>query len=323
MQNVLEVAPWRQFLAPSQSGYHASHRGLQARLQGVRRVPDLIAGVPHAITTGAVPVQRILGRNAGPMTGPGTNSYVIGERRLAVLDPGPLDELHLESLLLCARGRPIDWIFVTHTHGDHSPGTAPLQRATGAQVVGLLPPAGSGQDPSFAPARGFMDGERIDCGEFTMRLVHTPGHVSNHLCFLLEEDGLLFTGDHILEGTTPVILPPYGSMRDYLHSLEALKSLPLQALAPAHGRVMTQPLQIIETLLRHRLRREQKILRALASQDAALPLEALARQVYDDVPVHLLPLACKTLLAHLLKLQEDGRAMCAVQGWSGAGQHEH
>lgn len=283
---------------------------------------ELIAGVAHAVTIGAVPVQRILGRNAGPMTGPGTNSYVIGSQRLAVLDPGPVDELHLQALLRFADGRPIDWIFVTHTHGDHSPGTAPLQRATGAQVVGLLPPAGSGQDPNFTPARVFQDGERIDCGEFTMRLVHTPGHVSNHLCFLLEEEGLLFTGDHILEGTTPVILPPDGSMRDYLQSLEALKSLPMQALAPAHGRVMTQPLQVIETLLRHRWRREQKILRALAAQNAAQPLEALALRVYDDIPAPLLPLACKTLLAHLLKLQEDGRARCTVQGWSGAARHE-
>lgn len=286
-------------------------------------MPDLIAGVPQDVTIGAVPVQRVLGRNAGPMTGPGTNSYVIGEQRLAVLDPGPLDDLHLEALLRCAAGRPIDWIFVTHTHGDHSPGTAPLQRATGAQVVGLLPPAGSGQDPSFAPARLFRGDEHIDCGEFTMRLVHTPGHVSNHLCFLLEDDGLLFTGDHILEGTTPVILPPHGSMRDYLHSLEALKRLPLQALAPAHGRVMMQPLQVIDTLLRHRLRREQKVLRVLAAQDTALSLEALALQVYDDVPVQLLPLACRTLLAHLLKLEEDGRAICAVQGWSAAVPHEH
>lgn len=285
-------------------------------------MPEMIAGLPHVAGTGAAPVHCILGRNAGPMTGPGTNTYVIGDRRLAVLDPGPVDDQHLEAVLRFANGRPIDWIFVTHTHGDHSPGAAPLQRATGARLVGLLPPAGSGQDPTFTPARQFLDGERIDCGEFTMRLVHTPGHVSNHLCFLLEEDGLLFTGDHILEGTTPVILPPHGSMRHYLQSLEALKSLPLQALAPAHGRVMKQPLQVIDTLLRHRLRREQKVLRVLAEQAVALPLEALALQVYDDVPAPLLPLACKTLLAHLLKLQEDGRAHCELQAWSGVRQHE-
>jgi len=286
-------------------------------------VSELIPGMPFDASNAAVPVQCILGRNAGPMTGPGTNTYLIGTARLAVLDPGPVDPLHLEAILRCAAGRPIDWIFVTHTHGDHSPGTAPLQQATGAQVIGLAPPAGSGQDPSFTPSRQYRDGEHIDCGEFAIRLVHTPGHVSNHVCFLLEEDGLLFTGDHILDGATPVILPPDGSMRQYLQSLEALKGLPLRALAPAHGRVMAQPLQVIETLIRHRLRREQKVLRVLSAQTAALPLEVLAPQIYDDVPATVLPWACKTLLAHLLKLQEEGRASLTAAGWSGALSNEH
>jgi len=285
-------------------------------------VSELIAGRPFDASTGIVPVQCILGRNAGPMTGPGTNTYVIGSARLAVLDPGPVDKVHLEAILRCASGRPIDWIFVTHTHGDHSPGTAPLQQATGAQVIGLAPPAGSGQDPSFVASRLYQDGERIDCSEFVMRLVHTPGHVSNHLCFLLEEDGLLFTGDHILDGATPVIVPPDGSMRQYLQALEALKVLPLRALAPAHGRVMKQPLQVIDTLIRHRLRREQKVLRVLAALPVALPLDLLALQVYEDVPAHLLPWACKTLLAHLEKLQEEGRAHLTIAGWSGALNNE-
>lgn len=265
---------------------------------------------------GTVPVQCILARNAGPATGPGTNTYVIGSRRLGVLDPGPVDAMHLEAILRCADGRPIDRIFVTHTHGDHSPGTLALQRRTGAEVIGLAPPAGSGQDPDFAPTRQYHDGERINCGEFSIRLVHTPGHVSNHLCFLLEEDGLLFTGDHILEGTTPVILPPDGSMRQYLQALEALKSLPLQALAPGHGRCMNAPVQVIDTLLRHRRRREQKVLRVLSGQRCPQPLEALLGQIYDDVPVHLHPLASRTLLAHLLKLQEDGCAWPGAGGWS-------
>jgi glyoxylase-like metal-dependent hydrolase (beta-lactamase superfamily II) len=247
-------------------------------------------------------VQRLLARNAGPMTGPGTNTYVIGSRRLAVLDPGPRDALHLQAILDLAGGRPVDWIFVTHTHGDHSPGTAPLQAQTGAQVIGLPPPPGSGQDPSFQATRLFHDAERIDCGEFSMRLIHTPGHVSNHLCFLLEQDGLLFTGDHILDGMTPVIAPPDGCMRLYLQALEGLKALPLRALAPAHGQLMHQPLQVIETLLRHRARRESK---------------ALADQVYDDIAPALLPLACRTLLAHLLKLEAEGRARQSNGLWTG------
>ncbi len=277
----------------------------------------MMAGVPETVGIGSVPVQRLLARNAGPMTGPGTNTYVIGSRRLAVLDPGPRDPLHLQAILDLAGGRPVDWIFVTHTHGDHSPGTAPLQEQTGAQVIGLPPPPGSGQDPSFQATRLFHDAERIDCGEFSMRLIHTPGHVSNHLCFLLEQDGLLFTGDHILDGMTPVIAPPDGCMRLYLQALEGLKALPLRALAPAHGQLMHQPLQVIETLLRHRARRESKLLAALAQQSRPLSLQALADQVYDDIAPALLPLACRTLLAHLLKLEAEGRARQANGLWTG------
>ena len=277
----------------------------------------MIAGVPETVGIGSVPVQRLLARNAGPMTGPGTNTYVIGTRRLAVLDPGPRDPLHLQAILDLAGGRPVDWIFVTHTHGDHSPGTAPLQAQTGAQVIGLPPPPGSGQDPSFQATRLFHDAERIDCGEFSMRLIHTPGHVSNHLCFLLEQDGLLFTGDHILDGMTPVIAPPDGCMRLYLQALEGLKALPLRALAPAHGQLMHQPLQVIETLLRHRARRESKLLAALAQQSRPLSLQALADQVYDDIAPALLPLACRTLLAHLLKLEAEGRARQSNGLWTG------
>jgi len=276
----------------------------------------MIAGMPFALDADFVPIHRILGRNAGPMTGPGTNTYLIGSRHLAVLDPGPADSAHLYSILACAAGRPVDWIFVTHTHGDHSPGTAQLQQMTGAQVIGLAPPPGSGQDPSFLPDRLFQDGERIHCDEFVMRLVHTPGHVSNHLCFLLEEEGMLFTGDHILEGTTPVILPPDGNMRQYLDSLHSLKSLPLRALAPAHGRVMNEPEKVIETLIRHRLSREQKVLRVLREQDSSIALEALAPLVYDDIPVHLLPWAQRTLLAHLIKLHEEGRAQQYADLWA-------
>lgn len=277
----------------------------------------MIAGMPEAVGIGSVPVQRLLARNAGPMTGPGTNTYVIGTRRLAVLDPGPVDPQHLQAILDLAGERPIDWIFVTHTHGDHSPGSAPLQARTGAQVIGLPPPPGSGQDPTFRAARHFHDGERIDCGEFSMRLLRTPGHVSNHLCFLLEQDALLFTGDHILDGMTPVIAPPDGCMRQYLQALEGLKALPLRALAPAHGRVMHEPLQVIETLLRHRARRESKLLSVLAAQSRPLSLQTLAGLVYDDIAPALLPLACRTLLAHLLKLEAEGRARQAEALWSG------
>tara|TARA_R100001015_G_C4614678_1_gene170571 strand:+ start:408 stop:1283 length:876 start_codon:yes stop_codon:yes gene_type:complete len=271
-----------------------------------------IAGQPVPVGTGKVSVQRVLCANASMMTGPGTNTYVLGDRDMAVVDPGPALPDHTDAIMQALADRPLKWIFVTHTHGDHSPGTSALQALTGACVIGMAPPPGAlYQDASFAPDRLYQDGERIICDGFTMQLIRTPGHVSNHICFLLEEDGLLFTGDHILQGTTPVILPPDGDMGDYLASLEQLRGLPLQALAPGHGEIMREPAQVINTLVRHRLRREQKIVNALQNLGPAT-LDTLVLQAYDDVAEHLLPWAKKTLLAHLIKLLRDGRA--AVDG---------
>lgn len=289
-----------------------------AQAAGVGVQADFIVGQPVDVGCGGIAVQRILGRNAGPMTGPGTNTYLIGTQRLAIVDPGPADPLHIDTLLALIDGRPVEGIFVTHTHGDHSPGTALLQAQLGTQIIGLAPPQDSGQDPSFRPTRRYGDGERIQCSEFSMALLHTPGHVSNHLCFLLEAQQMLFTGDHILEGTTPVILPPDGNMRDYLDSLERLQRLPLRYLAPAHGRVMDNPAQVIETLRRHRLRRERKTLSVMRQHSRTFgssSLQELVVGVYDDVPSHLLPMAARTLLAHLIKLAEDGAVVCEDERW--------
>lgn len=266
-----------------------------------------IAGIPVDVSTGQVKVLRLLCPNASVMTGPGTNTYLIGERELAMIDPGPALPPHTDAIIKALNGRPLNWIFVTHTHGDHSPGTMALQALTGAQLVGLAPPAGASyQDHSFVPDRLYRDGESIQCDGFSVRLIHTPGHVSNHLCYLLEEDALLFTGDHILQGTTPVILPPDGDMSDYMQSLEQLKVMPLKALAPGHGEIMTEPVQMIDTLIRHRQRREQKVMSSMMTLQSCT-LNELVTLAYDDVPAHLIPWAKKTLLAHLYKLQREGR----------------
>lgn len=277
------------------------------------------AGVPVDISTGKIKVHRLLCPNAGVMTGPGTNTYLIGEHNLAVIDPGPALPAHLDAIVKALAGRPLKWIFVTHTHGDHSPGTGALKALTGAQVIGLSPPEGASyQDDSFVPDDIFQHGETIQCDGFSVRLIHTPGHVSNHLCFLLEEDALLFTGDHILQGTTPVILPPDGDMSDYMRSLEQLKQIPLSALAPGHGEIMTEPQLMIDTLIRHRSRREQKVLSSLATLQPCT-LDELVLLVYDDVAEHLIPWAKKTLLAHLYKLQREDRVSAGsaeTQLWS-------
>lgn len=272
------------------------------------------AGAQSPLNTGLVPVSRILGRNPGPMTGPGTNSYLIGSDTLCLLDPGPRDAAQLESFMTAIGDRHLAYILVTHTHGDHSPGAQQLQAATGAELVGMPAPAAAGHDRSFHPGRVWRHNDRIDCGEYSVRLIHTPGHVSNHICYLLEEEQLLFTGDHVLQGTTSVILPPDGDMTAYLDSLRHLQELPLRAFAPGHGMVMTEPQLELSKLIAHRLGREEKVVAGLRALGACT-IDRLVLTVYDDVASHLLPWAKKTLLAHLLKLQDDGRAHCERDEW--------
>lgn len=272
------------------------------------------AGVAIPIKTETVPVRRLLGRNPGQMTGPGTNSYLIGEKRLSLLDPGPVDVAQLQSFLHAIGEATLENILVTHTHGDHSPGALALQEATGARLVGLKAPEVAGHDRTFVPDKLFSDEEIIDCGEYTVQLIATPGHVSNHICFLLCEEQLLFTGDHVLQGTTSVILPPDGDMAAYLDALRRLLNIPLKALAPGHGEIMTEPHSEIEKLIAHRLKREQKVLDSLEGL-GAVPLDELVLVVYDDVAEHLLPWAKRTLQAHLLKLQQEQRIRCENELW--------
>lgn len=255
-------------------------------------------------------VWRITAQNAGAMTGPGTNTYIVGagEHR-AVIDPGPADDRHLQAIIAAAAPASIRYILVTHTHEDHSPGAQPLKSATGALLLGQTTLHPHWQDPSFAPDRRLYDGDRLTLtAGVTLRVLHTPGHASNHLCYLLEEERILFTGDHIIQGSTVVIDPPDGDMAAYLRSLESLRREPLDYLAPGHGTLIPRPDSAIRSLIQHRLRREAKVLASLPREHPA-DLATLIRAVYDDVPAHLHPLAERSLLAHLLKLQAESRAI--------------
>ncbi len=274
------------------------------------------AGIPVALGEGTfkVPVQRILGRNPGPMTGPGTNSYLVGDSQLSLIDPGPMNPEQIDSFIAALAGRQLHYILCTHTHGDHSPAAMPLADKTGASLVGLKAPDAIGQDHSFEPSRQWQHGDIVELDEYSLQCVHTPGHVSNHFCYLLREESLLFTGDHVLQGTTPVILPPDGDMADYFASLRLVQSMRVKYLAPGHGGLMDNPLQEIEQLLQHRLRREAKIVAGLQQLQEA-NLDELVQVVYDDIAAHLIPWAKKTLLAHLLKLEKDGRAGQSAERW--------
>lgn len=272
-----------------------------------------IPGKPFPISLN---VRRVVAPNASMLTGPGTNTYLIGNKQLAVIDPGPAMPEHIDTLvkITATLGATIRWILCTHTHPDHSPGAALLKRATGAQLFGYPAPEGPVQDKTFAPDVPWHHDSRLDTDEFSLRAVHTPGHASNHLCYLYENEKMLFTGDHIMQGSTVVIAPPDGNMADYLQSLELLKSLDISHLAPGHGDIIQSPLEIIEGLIQHRLMRERKTLEKLCAL-APCSLDVLLPAVYDEVPVFLHALARQSLTAHLLKLKEEGRVTLDGDQW--------
>lgn len=272
---------------------------------------NIIAGVPARLSA---LVTRITAPNPGMMTGPGTNSYLIGSRELAVIDPGPESETHLAALLREAAGR-VKWILCTHTHRDHSPGARALKAATGAQVVGFgRAPDDGRQDTDFAADRTLGDEDVLDCGEFRLRAIHTPGHASNHLCYLLEDERWLFTGDHVMQGSTVVISPPDGDMAVYLKSLERLLALDLAVLAPGHGHIIETPHDEVRRLIAHRLKREQKVLAVLSRMGCAT-LDELLPVVYDDVAPRVHPVARRSLHAHLIKLEREGKASESAGAW--------
>ena len=264
-------------------------------------LPALIPDVPIAL--GKL-VRRVLCGNPGLMTGPGTNTYLIGIDEVAVIDPGPADDVHLDAVAAAGSGR-IHWIICTHTHPDHSPGAIGLKERTGAQILAFEDRDGLVCD------RHLADGDTVEGTEFTLRAIHTPGHASNHLCLLLERDRLLFSGDHIMDGSTVVITPTDGDMGAYLTSLERLAAWrrPLKAIAPAHGHVIDDPAAKIDDYLTHRRAREAQVQTALAAVGAGgAGTEALVETIYTDVDPGLHPIARFSVWAHLRKLADDGAA---------------
>lgn len=263
-------------------------------------------------------VQRLTAGNAGPMTGPGTNTYLVGERELVVVDPGPALPEHIDALL-AACGDRLRWILVTHTHTDHSPAAQLLARATGAQLLGQTIADDGFQDTAFVPDRELTDGDRLEGADFTLRAIHTPGHVGNHFCLLLEEEGLLLTGDHIMQGSTVVIIPPGGDMQAYIASLQCLLEHPVQVLAPGHGQLIFDPEREIRHLVAHRLQREARVADALQELGEA-SLDELVPRVYAEVDPSLHPVARYSLWAHLIKLEREGIAAERKGRWHWSGQ---
>jgi glyoxylase-like metal-dependent hydrolase (beta-lactamase superfamily II) len=270
----------------------------------------LQAGVLEELAPG---VRRLIAPNASMMTGPGTNTYLLGKEEIGVIDPGPDIDSHVDRIQDAADGK-IAWIFVTHTHPDHSPAATKLARATGGELLGMLPPQGRHQDQTFRPGRIPQDGDLFEAAEFNLQVIHTPGHASNHLCYLQTEHNWLYTGDHIINGSTVVIDPPDGNMGDYIRSLEHLKEFAITAIAPGHGAVIDTPYEVIDWHIRHRLERERKVVAALKAMPNATSRELVA-SVYADVDEKLHELAEHSLLAHLIRLEEECRAAMLRGRW--------
>jgi glyoxylase-like metal-dependent hydrolase (beta-lactamase superfamily II) len=261
-------------------------------------------------------LQRLVAPNPSSLTGPGTNTYIVGSGpRYMVVDPGPDDTTHVDRILALTNAC-ISHVLCTHSHPDHSPGAAALQARTQVDVLGRPAPRDDHQDESYRPDRSLEDGDVIEVTGASVRALHTPGHASNHVCLLLEPEGWLLTGDHLMSGSTVVILPPDGSMRLYLESLRRLRLLPLAALLPGHGAVMPDPLGEIDRVIAHRLQRESKVLNGLLHLGGAATLGELVPIVYADTPAALHPLARYSLLAHLQKLLEERRVRQDGESWT-------
>lgn len=279
----------------------------------------MTAIVPGRVDVLSTRVRRLIAPNGGLMTGPGTNCYLVGTREIAVIDVG-CDEVDHVARLAAAGGGRIRWILLTHSHPDHAPGAAQLASLTGAPVM-AYGPAGAGRYAYINPDIRLRDDAVLAGSGFRLRALHTPGHARDHLCYLLEEEGVLFSGDHVMQGSTVVIAPPDGDMAAYLASMDRLRSLPVARIAPGHGTVIEDAQDEMGRIIRHRLVRETQIKDALR-RHGPLTIPALVARLYGEIPVELHPWAALSVQAHLLKLRADGlvhgRARTSRWRWIGS-----
>ena len=261
--------------------------------------PSMTPEVPSALSP---LVRRVVCDNPSHMTGPGTNTYLVGIDEVAVIDPGPASKQHTDAIIGGAERDRIRWIVLTHTHPDHAPGATRLAKATGAQIW-----AYNKREPSVHVDRALADGDTIDGTEFRLEVLHTPGHAPNHLCFFLDEERMLFTGDTILGGMFSVVSPSTGGdMAQYMATLERLRKIRrLRAIAPGHGEVIDEPRAKLDEYLKHRRDRERQVL-ALVRRGPTR-VQDIVGTLYVDTPEKLLPVAAKQVYAHLKKLRAEGK----------------
>ncbi len=269
-------------------------------------------GVPSGILPGVV---RLVAENPGPFTFKGTNTYLVGSKSLAVIDPGPVDEAHFEAILTAAQGRQISHIFVTHAHRDHVDGLTRLQAATGAASIAvgrahldvpdvLNSPSGkSFIDLEFEPDQQVADGDVIEGEDWTIEVLHTPGHAPDHVCLALRDRGVLFSGDHVMAWNTTVIAPPEGRMADYMASLARLLELGIDLYLPAHGGRLEDARRTVKAFLLHRQWRERAILQAIRRR--GLTVRGIVGLIYRGLDDELVTAAGLSVMAHVEHLSEQ------------------
>ena len=269
-------------------------------------------------------IARVLAHNPSAFTYTGTQTYLVGEAEVAVVDPGPNISEHLEALTGAIDGRPVVAIMCTHTHRDHSPAARPLAQATGAPIVGCAPlalesvgpRADAAFDKDYAPNRILQDGEAVEIDSRRLIAVATPGHTSNHLCFAEQQSGALFTGDHVMGWSTTVVVPPDGDMAAYMASLDKLRQRGDRVYYPAHGPPVTNPQQYVRGLIGHRMQREKQILRLVAERPR--DISNIVANAYPGLDPRLVTAAGGSVLAHLLDLEARGLVLSEGETWKRA-----
>lgn len=264
-------------------------------------------------------VLRVTANNPSPFTFHGTNSYIVGTRTLAVIDPGPDDPAHLATLIRAIAGRPVSHILVSHTHRDHSPLAAELKRLTGATVVaegphrpardlriGEVNPLDASADVDFSPDQRLAEGQTIEGDGWRLEAVLTPGHAANHACFALADTGILFSADHVMAWSTSIVAPPDGAMSDYMNSLDRLLERDDKLYLPGHGGPVQTPAPFVRALKTHRKMRERAVIERLRKGDRTIP--ELVGAIYRDTDPRLHGAAGLSVLAHLEDIVARGEA---------------
>lgn len=267
-------------------------------------------------------VRRLLAPNPSPFTFTGTQTHIVGNGAVAVIDPGPDLAGHVDSILEALAGERVSAILCTHTHRDHSPASRILAQATGAPIIGCAPLAIEDEgarsddsfDPDYRPDRILLDGDQVEGPGWTIEAVHTPGHTSNHLCFALPQERALFTGDHVMGWSTSIVSPPDGDMSAYRASLERLLKRGDRIYYPAHGPAVETPRDLVERLIAHRKLREEQILGRLRQGEERIA--AMVPLIYSTLDPRLYPAAERSVLAHLIDLKSRGLVAEEGERWT-------